>query len=157
MSKPPRPVEQRFQEHITFPNSLDDCWIWHGPTMKNGYGYMSVGSKCDGSRKKILAHRLSYFLHYGEMPHSNIDICHNCDVRDCVNPVHLFAGSRTDNMRDAQRKRRLGGQNKTHCKNGHEFTPDNTYISRNTQRHCRSCAINRAQLHRRNAKRNSNV
>jgi hypothetical protein len=30
---------------------------------------------------------------------------------------------------------------KTHCKNGHEFTPDNTYIRREGGRKCKRCAI----------------
>ena len=36
--------------------------------------------------------------------------------------------------RDSSRKRQ------THCKHGHEFTPENTYIARNGTRHCRACA-----------------
>jgi hypothetical protein len=38
-------------------------------------------------------------------------------------------------------KRFINGHHarKTHCKRGHEFTPENTYIDRNGWKHCRTC------------------
>ena len=35
------------------------------------------------------------------------DACHHCDNPPCCNPMHLFIGSRADNMQDAARKGRL--------------------------------------------------
>ena len=43
------------------------CWEWFG-SKRNGYGRMMIGSRTDGTRKSVSTHRLSYELHYGEIP-----------------------------------------------------------------------------------------
>jgi hypothetical protein len=67
---------------------------------------------------------------------------HTCDNHLCINPEHLWIGSNRENLLDASRKGRMPGQDKTHCKHGHEFTPENTYLSKRgltTIRNCRAC------------------
>ena len=80
------------------------CWEWQGST-RNGYGRITVGSRKDGSRKTMSTHRLAYELHYGEIP-KGMEICHKCDNRRCVNPYHLFLGTRQDNIDDREQKGR---------------------------------------------------
>lgn len=53
-----------------------------------------------------LAHRVSYFLHYGDLPKAAF-ICHHCDNRGCVNPSHLYAGDVQTNSDDAVARGRL--------------------------------------------------
>lgn len=76
------------------------CWEWIGSVNINGYGQFSF----DG--KPTRAHRASYLLFRGEIQ-ANMDVCHRCDNRICVNPDHLFVGTRSDNMRDCVNKGRL--------------------------------------------------
>lgn len=89
-----------FQERTV----VDDngCWLWQLAVRSNGYGAV----RYQGAT--IAAHRLAYMIATGtERPPRDIDICHRCDVRSCVNPAHLFAGTRSDNMADCSRKGRL--------------------------------------------------
>ena len=76
------------------------CWIWTGNCTSGGYGIFWSG------KKHVTAHRASYRLHVGEIP-EGMFVCHKCDVPSCVNPEHLFIGTRQDNVNDASSKGRL--------------------------------------------------
>jgi hypothetical protein len=55
----------------------------------------------------LLAHRLSYAIHNGEIK-SGLNVLHSCDNPSCVNPSHLRCGTASDNQQDAySRKRRV--------------------------------------------------
>ena len=76
------------------------CWEIKTNIQKNGY------AKISWNKKACWAHRLSYELFKGPIP-KKMDVCHSCDNRKCVNPSHLFVGTRRDNMVDCKNKKRI--------------------------------------------------
>jgi hypothetical protein len=76
-----------------------DCWLWTGSIQNNGYGSYTLYGKTTP------AHRVAYFAFIGNID-SGMDVCHVCDVRNCVNPAHLYQATHKQNMRDMQSKNR---------------------------------------------------
>ncbi len=76
------------------------CWLWTGSKWKNGYGAMTIAP-----RKRVRVHRFAFELMVGPIP-SGMMVCHSCDVKNCVNPSHLFLGTNEDNQKDSVKKRR---------------------------------------------------
>ena len=97
-----RPVLDRFCEKISEPTGRG-CLLWNASSDPSGYGLFYLDGKLER------AHRVGYKLFYGSFPDQNA--CHTCDIRLCVNPLHLFDGSQGDNMRDMVRKGRHGTVN----------------------------------------------
>lgn len=96
-------LRERLLSHIKI-NTETNCWEWQG-SKRNGYGRMIVGSRTDNTRKSKSAHRVSFEIYHGEIP-DGMDVCHKCDNPCCVNPTHLFVGTRQDNMNDRESKGR---------------------------------------------------
>lgn len=92
-------TEARFWQKVHIGEA---CWPWLGARTSAGYGQLVYGRH----PQKIYAHRFSYELHFGAIPHGMV-ICHKCDNPACVRPDHLFVGSQADNMADCSAKGRI--------------------------------------------------
>jgi hypothetical protein len=113
---------------------IDDatgCWNWIGSKNTDGY---AIIQRRKGSR--VIA---SLYLGL-DINDGKTHALHRCDNPNCINPKHIFLGTHLQNMQDMARKGRgnSGYRGVTHCKRGHEFTPENTHYE-GTGRRCRTC------------------
>lgn len=98
----PAGVAGRFWPNVDKGAGPDGCWLWTGRKNWAGYGQFSMGEH--GAKYQLSVHRMSYEM--VNPPLGDMFACHRCDVRACVNPAHIFAGTALDNVRDMIKKGR---------------------------------------------------
>jgi hypothetical protein len=111
------------------------CIPWTGAIDRKGYGRTTSSGR---NGEPTLAHRAAYIAANGPVP-VGLELDHLCRNPRCVNVEHLEAVTHAENVARAAAAQ-------THCKRGHEFTPENTYARRDGlgRRQCRAC--NRAAV-----------
>lgn len=148
-------IEQRLWANI-MPEPNSGCWLWIGPDDgSKGYGRLPT---LRGSQ----AHRVSYECFKGEIP-EGLTLDHKCRVPSCVNPDHLEPVTMTENRNRGNYRDglKLGGpasglvqKSKTHCPQGHEYSPGNIVPSKKGWRRCRRCHNATAHLAANAARKN---
>lgn len=131
------------QVHVNYESIRNGspCWDWIGTvTGKLGYGVTMF------RQRRHSPHNLAYEWFVGEVDKSLVRD-HLCSRPVCVNPSHL---EQVDQRTNVLRSKGLGAVNarKTHCPQGHPYTPENTYITKLRQRNCRACAREQARKKR---------
>lgn len=122
----------RFHRYVVV-DDITECALWVGARHTGGYGVMVHNGRM------VRAHRFSYEHFVGEIPEGMV-IDHLCRVRPCVNPHHLRVVTRAENtFAPGSLSISKFHREKTHCLNGHELTPDNTYRPPSGARLCRIC------------------
>ena len=123
------------------PEPNTGCWLWLRSASPKGYGGFRR------FRKHHIAHRFAFEIFRGPIPHG-FQIDHLCRTPSCVNPDHMEAVTHRENQLRGNTFLALYPK-RTHCKQGHEFTPENTGHYRNKPgRTCRECnRLNCARWH----------
>ncbi len=143
-----RDTVDSFMERV-LPEPNSGCWLWMGACINTGYGSLTV------KNNRVLAHRQSYLLHIGPIPIGK-ELDHLCRNPLCVNPLHLEPVTHQVNGKRGTAGRAFGLMMaaRTHCRNGHEFTVENTTIHKNKSgRLCRECSRERDRRYRKEGRR----
>jgi len=120
----------RFWEKVEL--SDDGCWLWTGTVNGWGYGHFYAGNR----NRPVRAHVWFWELLNGPL-RPQLELDHLCKVRNCVNPAHLEPVPHRINVLRGTSPSAIEAR-QTHCKNGHEFTIENTQYDQGKRR-CRTC------------------
>lgn len=113
---------------------ITGCWIWQLQLDRQGYGRIKNKS---GSK---LAHRVVFELLNGPIS-KDLVIDHLCRRKACVNPAHPEPVTFSENVRRGSRLIQI-------CRQGQEYTEENTYFRPNGRRDCRACVRERARSYK---------
>lgn len=141
--------EERIFGHFK-PRDPGECWPWEGSMGRFGYGSAWIGGRrfpAHVAVYRLLGNEIPVGLHLDHRCHipSECSLSETCPHRRCVNPSHLLPVTPKENI---LRSNGRGAKNaaKTHCPQGHEYTPENTYyVPPKGLRVCRECDRRKAR------------
>jgi hypothetical protein len=129
LERPRMSAEQRLLRLIT---EHDGHWLWTGNVNNAGYATLRF------QESNHYAHRLAYETFVGPIP-TGLQIDHLCRTPLCINPAHLEPVTQRENIRRGNAPSTLAARTGV-CQRGHEFTPENTYVRKDSKRvMCRAC------------------
>lgn len=121
----------------------DRCWGWSSTVTTKGYAMIWDPDRANNRP----AHRLMYEHFIGPVP-EGLQLDHLCRNRSCVNPYHLEPVTARENVLRGTGPTAINAA-RTQCKNGHEFTPENTYLRRSGGRSCIECGRIKSRAYQR--------
>lgn len=126
--------------------TLGQCWEWTAAVNEFGYGLFRVNGR------NVRAHRWAYERMAGPIP-AGLVLDHLCRNPACVRPAHLEPVTQQENSRRGLPGGRVWRRERTHCKNGHQFTEENTRFNidkrdGHVSRTCCDCAREQRQARR---------
>jgi hypothetical protein len=170
---------ERFISRISV--AVSGCWEMNASHDRDGYAQFHK------SKNLYKAHRISYEWHKGKIP-AGLTIDHLCENKGCVNPEHLEAVTREENgsrhnakgykkwwvalsdddkaafVENVSKKASQVAATKklaaTHCRRGHEWKLETTYITPGSgHRRCEVCfaEVQKRANAKRMAKKNNNI
>lgn len=116
---------QRIKGQVLAPNAMPN-------------GYLMVSMYRGSKRKAVTIHRLVMEATHGPCP-DGYEVCHRNGQSNDNRRANLYYGTRSENNLDKVKHGTDHNASKMHCKQGHEFAPDNTYRRTTGGRACRRC------------------
>lgn len=90
----PKTIEDLCKRMKTTIDATTDCWLTKAKQCVITY-----------AGKKTRGYVVAYQLAHGDIAPGNV-VCHSCDVRNCINPAHLWQGTQQENIADMWHKGR---------------------------------------------------
>jgi len=103
MSRPAQDEKTRFAKFVKV--NEDGCHLFMSTIRKDGYAHFYFRGR------QAQAHIVAYELFVEPVPAGAL-VCHTCDVRNCVNPDHLYIGDHFTNAQDRVERHRHVGRRK---------------------------------------------
>lgn len=104
------------------------CWAWTGGRTAAGYGQIAWNGQ------RLGVHRIMYEQFTGALL-SQHEIHHTCENPACCNPDHLQQLTKVEHVSVTPH----WVSQRPHCKNGHEYTEENTRYDKTPTGYARRC------------------